>query len=317
MMNTPAAVATLYVVGNINIDLIMGTLYQWPARGTEAMLEHSALRPGGSAGNCALALAALGTPHRAVANQGNDHFSGWLAGHFADSAPFWPRYDCETSLTVGFTHPDNERTFFSNQGHIVRLTQQDVLMQLPPQATPGDIVLLCGTFLCLRLFEDYPVLLATLQKRGFKVAVDTGWPPQGWDEALRRHIAAWLGDCDYLLLNEVETLGMADGDDLLTAGHSLAKRLASDGACVIKCGGEGAMLCAPSGTLSCAAEPVAVIDTIGAGDSFNAGFLSALLYGYNRRQALSWGIRVAGRAISSSPRQYPDRKSLQSFAGEE
>ncbi len=52
------------MVGNINIDLIMGTLYQWPARGTEAMLEHSALRPGGSAGNCVLALAALGTKHR-------------------------------------------------------------------------------------------------------------------------------------------------------------------------------------------------------------------------------------------------------------
>ena len=45
----------LYIVGNYNIDLVMGTLTHWPAQGTEMMLEHSALRPGGSAGNYALA----------------------------------------------------------------------------------------------------------------------------------------------------------------------------------------------------------------------------------------------------------------------
>lgn len=316
-MNTSSSGATLYVVGNINIDLIMGTLSQWPAPGTEAMLDHSALRPGGSAGNCVLALAALGTPHRAVANQGNDHFSDWLAGYFADSAPFWPRYECETSLTVGITHPDNERTFFSNQGHIVRLSQEDVLRQLPEQAAPGDRVLLCGTFLCLRLLDDYAGLLAALQSRGFSVAVDTGWPPHGWNAELRQRIAVWLKYCDYLLLNEVETLGLADGNDLISGGQALVGQLAPGGACVIKCGSEGAMLIDEHEVISRAADPVTVVDTIGAGDSFNAGFLSALLYGHNRRQALYWGVHVAGRAISSSPRQYPDRASLQSYAGEE
>ncbi|TKI06854.1 carbohydrate kinase family protein [Martelella alba] len=316
-MTTTSSTATLYVAGNINIDLIMGTLRQWPARGTEAMLDYSALRPGGSAGNCVLALAALGTPHRAVANQGNDHFSGWLAKHFADSAPHWPRYDCETSLTVGITHPDNERTFFSNQGHIVRLSQQDVLRQLPEKATPGDRVLLCGTFLCLRLFEDYADLLAALRQRGFAVAVDTGWPPQGWNRDIRRRIAGWLKYCDYLLLNEVETQGLADNPDLKIGGRRLAEQLAPDGACVIKRGREGAMLVDNQEVIVRAAEPVTVIDTIGAGDSFNAGFLSALLYGHNRRQALYWGIRVAGQAISSSPRRYPDRAALQSYTGEE
>lgn len=52
----------LYIAGNYNIDLIMGTLAHWPLPGTEVMLEHSALRPGGSAGNCALAAAAMQIP---------------------------------------------------------------------------------------------------------------------------------------------------------------------------------------------------------------------------------------------------------------
>ncbi len=81
-MKKPETQARLYVVGNLNVDLIMSTLDQWPQKGTEAMLESSSLRPGGSAGNCALALEALDTPYRLVANQGNDQFTPWLAGLF-------------------------------------------------------------------------------------------------------------------------------------------------------------------------------------------------------------------------------------------
>lgn len=306
-----STVATLYVVGNINVDLIMSTLSDWPQRGTEVMLQHSELRPGGSAGNCALALEAMQVPHRAIANQGNDGLSHWLASHFPHSAKQWPRYACETSLTVGVTHPDNERSFLSNYGHITLLTVDDVLAQLPPQAVPGDIVLLCGTFLCLELYAHYPVLLATLQQRGFCVAVDTGWPPAGWSDALRLQIASWLADCDWLLLNEVEALGLAGAELLEQSGKQLSARLSGRGGCVIKCGAEGARLWSAASVQFAAAQPVTVVDTIGAGDSFNAGFLTALLYQHSSHTALRWGIDVASQAISSSPRRYPSWQQLQ------
>ncbi|PZL98845.1 carbohydrate kinase family protein [Pantoea graminicola] len=302
---------TLYVVGNINVDLIMSTLGEWPQRGTEVMLQHSELRPGGSAGNCALALEAMQVPHRAIANQGDDGFSHWLASHFPHSAAHWPRYPCETSLTVGVTHPDNERSFLSNYGHITVLTAEDVLAQLPAQAVPGDIVLLCGTFLCLELYQHYPTLLATLQQRGFCVAVDTGWPPAGWSNEVRLHVGHWLAACDWLLLNEVEALGLTGAARLDESGAWLAARLSGRGGCVIKCGAEGARLWSAASVQYAAAQPVTVIDTIGAGDSFNAGFLAALLYGQPSHTALRWGIDVASQAISSSPRRYPSWQQLQ------
>ncbi|EIC84207.1 carbohydrate kinase family protein [Serratia sp. M24T3] len=309
-MKKPETQARLYVVGNLNVDLIMSTLDQWPEKGTEAMLETSSLRPGGSAGNCALALQALDTPYRLVANQGNDQFTPWLAGLFTGSAAHWPQYACETSLTFGVTHPDHERTFFSNQGHIVRLTMADVLNQLPKLATPGDWVLLCGTFLCTALYADYPALLQTLKHRGYQVAVDSGWPPQGWSLELREKIPQWLQYCDALLLNEVETQGLGDGEDLQAAAQTLLALMPAEARCIVKCGPNGAHCWSTSQHRHSAAQDIEVVDTIGAGDSFNAGYLSALLYGQDEQTALRWGVRVASAAIGSSPRVYPTWQAL-------
>lgn len=309
-MKKPETQARIYVVGNLNVDLIMSTLDQWPEKGTEAMLDTSSLRPGGSAGNCALALEALDTPYRLVANQGNDQFTPWLAGLFKESAPHWPQYACETSLTFGVTHSDHERTFFSNQGHIVRLTLDDVLKQIPDVSGNGDWVLLCGTFLCTALYAEYPLLLKTLKQRGYLIAVDSGWPPQGWSDALREKIPEWLKYCDTLLLNEVETQGISGCEDLSTAAAKLLDWMPVNGRCVVKCGPKGAQFWSATEHQELTAEAVEVVDTIGAGDSFNAGYLSALIYGCDESTALRWGIRVASAAISSSPRQYPAWQSL-------
>ena len=50
----------LAVIGNVNVDLIMGPAAPWPQPGTEIIVDHDELRVGGSAGNAALAWMALG-----------------------------------------------------------------------------------------------------------------------------------------------------------------------------------------------------------------------------------------------------------------
>lgn len=74
---------------------------------------------------------------------------------------------------------------------------------------------------------------------------------------------------------------------------------------VVKCGAEGALAAAPDGRLHHAPAPaVTVIDTIGAGDAFNASFLAAQARGADLPAALAAGTATASRAISTLPRRY-------------
>ena len=67
----------------------------------------------------------------------------------------------------------------------------------------------------------------------------------------------------------------------------------------------GALAIGPAGTLVRVAAPkVKVVDTIGAGDVFNAAFLAALADDFPLADCLAAGTTVASRAISTLPRNY-------------
>ena len=72
----------LAVIGNVNVDLILGPAEPWPKPGTEIIVDHDELRVGGSAGNAALAWEGLGVDFQIAANVGNDQFGHWLRQAF-------------------------------------------------------------------------------------------------------------------------------------------------------------------------------------------------------------------------------------------
>ena len=65
----------LAVLGNVNVDLIMGPTDAWPRPGTELVVAHDDLRPGGGVAYAGLAWTALGAPHVVAANVGDDAYS--------------------------------------------------------------------------------------------------------------------------------------------------------------------------------------------------------------------------------------------------
>jgi sugar/nucleoside kinase (ribokinase family) len=106
-------------------------------------------------------------------------------------------------------------------------------------------------------------------------------------------------------MNEVESTTLTGLSDPVDAAHALKRHMPEGAIVVVKRGPDGAIAIAPDGTLVSAKAPkVKVVDTIGAGDVFNAGFLAALAKGEPLSACLAAGTGVASRAISTLPRSY-------------
>jgi sugar/nucleoside kinase (ribokinase family) len=295
----------LAVIGNVNVDLIMGPVAPWPQSGTEFIVEHDELRVGGAAGNAALAWQALGVDFDIASNIGSDQFGIWLRAAFGSYADKWPVCRESTTVSVGITHPDGERTFFTTLGHLPRFSLADAFSVLDGQRLAGGFLLVCGSFLTPLLAKDYDTLFDWADRYDISVALDTGWPTDGWTEANKVLARHWLSRSRIALFNEIETTTLAGVGDTVEAARAIRAVMADGATVVVKRGPDGAQAMGPDGKLISAAAPkVDVVDTIGAGDVFNAAFLAALARGKSLAASLSDGTRVASQAISTSPRSY-------------
>ncbi|MET3898079.1 sugar/nucleoside kinase (ribokinase family) [Devosia sp. UYZn731] len=294
----------LAVVGNVNVDLIMGPTAPWPVPGTEVLVDHDELRVGGSAGNAALALQALGIDFQIAANVGSDAFGKWLAEAFGSRSDKWPVNPTSTTISVGITHPNSERTFFTTRGHLPDFSWADVQAGIHTPSLAGGLLLLCGSFITSRLATDYALLFDWAAANRIDIVLDTGWPVEGWTEQAIALTKAWFARSSHLLVSENEAFALTGTLEIGSALEAL-EALAPKGATVlIKAGPLGAYARRDGQTLHAPAPKVVVIDTIGAGDVFNASYVSRIARGEDLLTALSAGVAIASTAISSSPRRY-------------
>ena len=293
----------LTIIGDVSVDLVLGPLSGWPRIGTETLMEHSELRPGGAAGNTALAVSWLGGASQLLSVVGNDEIGAWLSSQLRALGASLTVCDAPTTLTVGLIHSCGERTFLTTRGHLEALSYELVQPSLGPPPEPHSIVLLSGVFLTPALRTSYPQLLRDLNALGYQVALDTNWPPQGWSAELRAEVAGWISACDHVLLNELEVCSLACEEDLARAIERLVPLLKSGASLVVKTGARGVRGAEDGRRCQYAAPQARIFDTIGAGDSFNAGYLLARLDGAGLEQALAAGCRAAAAIISRFPRR--------------
>lgn len=291
------------IVGDVSVDLVLGTLAAWPKIGTEQLLPRSELRAGGSAANSALAARHLGLSPRLIGAIGNDDLAQWLRLQLAGIPVELQTCASDTTMSVGLMHADGERTFFTSCGHLQHLDPAFVMEHLPP-ATPGSIALFTAPFLLPGLREHYSLLLAQASARGYQIALDTGWPPEGWTAEVLQEVEGWLAHCDHLLVNELEAMSIAGTQDLDAAVQHVARLLKPGAHLIVKLGAAGALARVDGQTLHYAAEVTPeIFDTVGAGDSFNTGYLAASLGQSSLRDALAAGCRTAAAILPRFPRK--------------
>jgi sugar/nucleoside kinase (ribokinase family) len=137
-------------------------------------------------------------------------------------------------------------------------------------------------------------VLDRLRARG----ITTSWD-FGWNEPLSndRGLVDLIDALDFVFVNEHEAR-LYTGEDTIEA--SLPHWRRRKAITIIKIGEEGAVWVAPDRDLHAAAPKVKVVDTTGAGDSFNAGFLAAWLQGKSAEQCLRAGNKVGAESTRTA-----------------
>jgi len=276
------------VAGDANVDLVLrGDVV--PRFGqAEQLLDSGELVLGGSASITAAGLARLGVPTTLVARVGDDAFGRFttdaLAAAGVDTSMIETDVTLPTGISVILSAP-GDRAILTVPGTIPTLSGSSVLAALGSSSH----VHFASYFLQPSLAAGLPNLLAELRSRGITTSLDTNWDPAETWEGLRDV----LPQLDVLLPNreELRALGAATGVSLSASDEQIARHLAAHGPrIVVKAGGEGGWSVAHGTPLASAPGlRVDVVDTTGAGDSFNAGYLAAIAHGIeNETERLHW-----------------------------
>jgi sugar/nucleoside kinase (ribokinase family) len=138
-------------------------------------------------------------------------------------------------------------------------------------------------FLQQALQPGLPALLAEVQAAGATVSLDSNWDPaEAWNHGLARALA----QTDVFLPNEQEALAIAQAAELDTALERLTVTIPL---VTVKRGAQGAMARQGATVVSDPGFRVEAVDTTGAGDTFDAGFLYGYLHGWPLADSLALG----------------------------
>ncbi|MFI9489600.1 carbohydrate kinase family protein [Promicromonospora sp. NPDC052451] len=283
------------VAGDANVDLVLrGDVV--PRFGqAEQLADSGDLVLGGSASIAASGVARLGVPTSLVARVGADTFGTFtldaLRACGVDVGAVETSSDEPTGLSVILSTP-GDRAILTVPGTIPTLTGER-LTQVLDGRWPG-LLHVASYFLQPGLAAALPGVLARAREQGWTTSVDTNWDPaEKW-----AGLADVLGHLDLLLpnRNELRAIAGALGEPADLDDVELATRLARRGPrVVVKDGADGGWSVGPDGAVVRApGVAVDVVDTTGAGDSFDAGYLAALAYGVGDEQERVRWATVAG-----------------------
>lgn len=140
--------------------------------------------------------------------------------------------------------------------------------------------------------------LARFRARGGKVAFDSNYRPVLWPDIATAHaqMTRFIGLCDIAFPSQDDEAALFGDAGIPAILDRYAAAGIRQGA--LKCGAAGAIALDGSRLHRPASTGLAVIDTTAAGDSFNAGFLSALDRGEDTATCLAAAATLAERVIT-------------------
>jgi sugar/nucleoside kinase (ribokinase family) len=152
------------------------------------------------------------------------------------------------------------------------------------------------------------------REAGVKVSLDLNLRLETWgmDESFRPVIDLAVSLADVVFGSGKDEILPFTGLDSIQEGAE--KLSAGERTVIARLGSEGALVVAPEEVFSSPAFEVEVVDTLGAGDAFNGGFICAYLEGHDLQESVRWGNAAAAIKIGNKgARGLPAKKELIEF----
>jgi sugar/nucleoside kinase (ribokinase family) len=280
------------VVGEVYVDHIFTDFDHVPLPGEEVFAEQYRREAGGGTVNTACALARLGHHSCIFGVLGKDE-EAWLRSRlssFGVNAEQVQSSVLPSALTVSMS-TTLDRSFLSYAGANRVLAEYVVLPETVAALSTAQHV----HFAMPLEPEQATILLPALQLAGCTVSIDPGWR-KAW--FLSSGCLEVLRMVDLFLPNESEAqllTGHADPERMLRACIELGLK-----STILKLGSRGAAAFHNDRLYTVVPPDVRVVDTTGAGDAFDAGFIEAWLSGSGIEDQL-WRACICG-ALSTRDR---------------
>src|SRR5688500_1662827 len=271
----------LICAGEAFEDLIFVGLERPPELGEEIKTDRFTSTIGGGAVITAVKAARLGM-NTTLLNPPSDDAAARLKEERVKITNLQKR--CEPHAIIAALSTTDDRAFVTYNGINARLEPR--LARIIPKLRATHIHLCFYPHDC----AHWRRLVERLRTRG----ITTSWD-FGWNEPLsnERGLIDLIDALDFVFVNEHEARLYA-GEPTLEASISHWRQRKA--ITIIKIGEEGAVWIAPDKDLHVVAPKVKVVDTTGAGDSFNAGFLVAWMHGKSPEQCLKAGNKVGAES---------------------
>jgi ribokinase len=295
--------ADVVVFGDVNVDII-AHFPSFPVRGGDAFATKTEFHSGGSAANTALALAQLRVQTLLIARLGIDPWAAMARERLAAAGVDMSGVQLDTAKTSGLMYvvvnPGGERTILGDRGANTKVDRhliEENWIQEAKRLHLSGYALLAEPQRSSALWT-----LETAQRHGVAISLDPGTVA---DPRVMEQVR------DLLPVVDISFPTLAEARQLTgrTAPRECVQALLEKGCRVValKLGAEGCLVGSDDGLQSVPAFSVEAQDSTGAGDSFAAGFLAALLGGMDLHQAAILGNAMGALATSQTGATVPVR----------
>lgn len=285
------------VIGELNVDIIMNHIAGFPEMGKETLAQNMNLTLGSSSAIFASNLSTLGSNVAFIGKIGNDSFASVVLESLnlksVDSSHIIHSETLKTGATIVLNY-DQDRAMVTYPGAMEDLKITDIDFGFISTARHLHF---SSIFLQPGIRKSLTVLFAKAKSLGLTTSLDPQWDPvEEWEVDLSQLLPL----VDVFLPNMAEFLLLTNSVSL-EEGIGKIDKTAPNITLIVKDGSNGAYGW-KEGTLihQPAFMNIEVVDCIGAGDSFNAGFIHAFIQGSSLKKCLELGT-LTGAVSTTRP----------------